>query len=210
MAESYSIAFEIDAPAIGAFSATGSRIVIARHGGDGRANVAWLAWTPSGSDTVSWGESYGLFAAGPALREGSGLRIAATLDAAQDRSVYPFSGGAFGAREQTPNVPLGHYDVRNESPGAMAFGLIQTATLNGAQRCSPLNAVVVAPQLSADFIALTSVSIWVQRDTESASIVRVPATAAVISFSADRRAGCRYDPKSAAFVCTLIPGPGEP
>ena len=99
MPDRYAILFEVDAPALHTFGETGSRIIISKHGREGGGNVAWLAWAPSGSDRVTWEETYGLFAAEAALRDGSVLRIAYTLEPVVERSIYPFSVSGFGAPE---------------------------------------------------------------------------------------------------------------
>jgi hypothetical protein len=201
MPDRYAILFEVDAPVLRTFGESGSRIVIAKHGSEGSGNVAWLAWAPSGSDTVTWDETYGLFAAEAALRDGGVLRISSALESVLDRSIYPFSGSGFGAPERTSHIPARHYDVRNESATAMAFGLLQSAAVNGAVRRSALNAAVVPASFTADFAALTTLSIWVQPNAESGSIVRVPPDATVLSLAGEPRTlRCKYDPRAARFV----------
>jgi hypothetical protein len=205
MTDRYTIVFEVDARSVRAFAETRTHIVIARHGADGVGNVAWLAWPPSGSDIVVWDESYGLYAATAAPRDGQLVKIAAALETARDRSVYPFDGDAFGERQRTAHIPARHYDVRNDSAGAITFGLLQPASVNGSAGGSlPRNAGVVPSSFSADFMALTRASVWTQPDAPSGSIVQVPATAAVLALSAHRRtARCRYDRRNASFSCTL-------
>lgn len=204
----YSIGFELGARTISVFAQTSTRIVVARHGPDGPATVAWLAWQPTVSDTVAWDDAYGLYAAEPALRDGSILPVRWALPHARDRCVYPFDGTAFGAPRRAAKVLPGHYDVRNVSSEPVAFGLLQRAIINETVRSSPLNAVVVPPSFGADFIALTSASVWMQAGAESGSIVRVPPGAAVITFSREARtAVCRYDERSSSFVSYRGPCP---
>lgn len=181
MPDRYTLVLEVDAATLAAMSADW-RVVVARHRRAGEAHVAWLALRPTGTNTIEWDETYGLYAARPGLRDGEPIAVAAAVDAAVDRFVYPFRDGAFAAPAQAPHVPPRHVDVRNEAPDAVTFGLLQTALVNGAPCRSPLNAIVVPATFTADFTALTAVSVWAERGIAAGSIVRMPAAATTIAF----------------------------
>lgn len=193
MPDRYTLVIEVDASTLAATSADW-RVVLARHRRTGEAHVAWLSLQPGGTDTVEWDETYGLYAARPGLRDGEPIAIVAAVDPALDRFVYAFRDGAFAVPAQAPHVPSRHVDVRNETPGALTFGLLQTALVNGASVRSPLNAIVVPASFTADFTALPAVTVWAEHGVAAGSIVRVPATATTIAFDGTTRTErARYD-----------------
>jgi len=67
---------------------------------------------------------------------------------------------------------------------------------------------VVPPSVGADFVALTSASVWTEANVESGSIVHVPAGAAVVTFSRGARTAiCRYDERRSSFDSCRRPCP---
>lgn len=202
MTDRYTLFFEIDAENLDAMRARAARIVVAKQGFSRPANVAWLAWAPSRGDIVAWRETYGLYAADAVLQSGSLVEPAAIVDPALDRATYPFRGDSFGPFRPAPRLPARHYDARNESGGAVAFGLLQWAAVNGSAFRSPVNVVVVPPGFTADFAPLENLSIWVASGVRGGSIVRVPRTATTLDFATRRTAHVRYDAAGARFVAT--------
>jgi len=200
MADRYTLVLEVDASTLAAMGADW-RVVVARHRRAGEAHVAWLALQPTGTDTIEWDQTYGLYAARPGVRDGEPIKVAAAVDPAVDRFVYPFRDDRFAAPAQAPHVPSRHFDVRNETPGAVTFGLLQTALVNGIPCRSPLNAIVVPASFTADFAALTAASVWGERGIAAGSIVRMPTAATTIAFDhMTRTEHARYD--GTRFVCS--------
>jgi hypothetical protein len=201
MTDRFTVGFEIDGESLAALTSADARIVVAKHGAASSGHVAWLAWTPSGRDTLVWRESYGLYAAEAAPRQGSPIVPAAVVDPALERTIYPFGEDGFRAHRPASHLPAQHYDVRNDTRSATTFGLLQWAAVNGTAVRSPLNAVVVPAGFTADFAALRTLSIWCAPGARSGSIARIPGTAAVVVFDEMRRtARLRYDARSAGFA----------
>lgn len=204
MTDRFTIGFEIDGESLAALTGADARIVIAKHGAESSGHVAWLAWTPSGCDTLVWRESYGLYAAEAAPREGSPIVPAAVVDPALERAIYPFGEDGFRAHRPASHLPAQHYDVRNDTRSATTFGLLQWAAVNGTAVRSPLNAVVVPAGFTADFTALRTLSIWCAPGARSGSAERIPGTAAVVLFDERRRtARLRYDPHASGFAVEI-------
>ena len=179
-----------------------SRIVIARPAGNAMPNVVWLAWSPAAATIVRWDETYGVFAAEVPATTGAALRILDTVHPAVDRRIYPFYGDTFGEPTDAPRVPRRHYDVRNASPVARSFGLLQDATIDGTPRRSPVNAVVLPPGFTADFTIGTKLYVWMQTaDIAEWVAPEVPDNAAVVMLEREHPAmAYRFDDESAAFV----------
>jgi len=200
MTDRHTLVLEIDPSSLRAMAQAGSRTIVAKHCGDRKLVVAWLAWEPSARDTVVWEESYGLFAAGTA-QDGVALRLLAVVDHAIDGALYPFSGSGFGRPQLRANIPPGHYEIQNDAPFALTFGLVQAAAINGRLRRSPMHAVGVGPGNPVDFAPMTTISVWTEGGVEIGSIVRVPPYATTITFHAARRVErCLYDPDGRRFV----------
>ena len=201
MADRYILTLDLDRESVRLIASNAERIVVAKHAIAKPPQVAWLAWTPSGDETVDWEDAYGLFAADEELAIEQALRLRATVERARDRATYPFRGDAFGPPRAGSEIPARHYDVRNEATLPLSFGLVQRGSVNGVATLSPLNAAVVPPGFTADFAPLLTLSVWLQRDVEAGTIVRAPVTATAVRFDRFRRsARCRYDATTSRFV----------
>lgn len=200
MADRYALVIEIDAQSLPLLASAGSRVVLGKQSLTGRPNVAWLAWDPRPSTLVLWNETYGIYAAYGAPVAGTILRLAAEVYPTLDRSVYAFRGGTFSLPVSDERVPPRHYDVRNESNLAATFGLIQTASIDGAALRGPINASVVPTNSGADFTPLTMLRIWLQRSVSNGTIVTAPQNACVVQYDAQRHTvRVRYDHQDGRF-----------
>jgi hypothetical protein len=142
-----------------------------------------------------------LYATSTTLTDDAVLAVAAAVREAEDRAIYPFSGGRFGTRERDARVPARHYDVRNESTDATTFGLLQSASINGELVRGPINAAVVAVSETADFTALTTLRVWLQPAVSGGSVVSVPPDAAAMTYDLnDRVKRYRYCAAAGRFV----------
>lgn len=204
MADVYELQVEIPDGAFDAM-APGCRIAIARACGNAAPNVIWAAVEPSRRRVVSWDGTFGVHACAVPSGHLTPLRILATVHPARERVVYPFSGGAFAAPADGARIPTQHYNVRNDGPEALAFGLVAIAAIDGARSPSPLNAVVVPARFTADFCAGDKVYVWVQPGAAAGTIVAaIPSSAAVVSYDERRRAArLRYDEASGSFILDL-------
>ncbi|HEY0394882.1 MAG TPA: hypothetical protein VGD01_10365 [Candidatus Elarobacter sp.] len=214
MTHCYTLVLSVDVPALERLRQAGMRIVVARHGADSTSNVAWLAWNPSSPDVLSWDDTYGVFAGAPVLRPGEAVRIIAEVHPALDRAVYPLRSDGFGPPEPSGDIPPRHHDVRNETGQPAAFGLLQTASLNGLSQRFPLNAVVTNDsEVAPDFAPPTHLSMWMQADIESGSVVSIPPSAITIAFNESRRiVHIRIDEQIDTFIeeTSVVAAAGPP
>jgi hypothetical protein len=182
MALAYALMIELDAASLAGMKATRSRLVLAKQGTTGRPNVAWLACEPSAETTITWSETYGVYAASPGLATGRALHVTAEIYPATDRSVYSFRGAGFDRAVFEDGVLPLHYDVRNESGMAATFGLCQAATVNGVTIRGPVNAAVVPAYFVADFAPPTILRMWVVPRGFGGRIVTVPQDASALPY----------------------------
>jgi hypothetical protein len=177
-------------------------IVIAKATGNSPPNIAWLAIPAKERTTIAWDERYGLYASQTPLRWGAEIEVRSSIYPAVDHHVYPYAADRFNDPLYGNRVPHGHYDVRNDDPAVMTFGLLQTAWIDArAVRC-PLNAVVVPENFTADFAVVPRIYVWTQRAIAACSVLtEIPGTARAIEFDgANASKSYRYDVDGTAFV----------
>lgn len=178
-----------------------ARIGLARASGVARPNAIWLAWSPEPLTTVSWTEAYSVYAA--AIPERSGAAIFAAASApALERAVHPFLGDAFAPPVVANDLPPGHYGIRNVSPSARAFGLLQAAAIGGTVITSLLNAVVLPPGFAADFTGFDRLYLWVQGGISGATaIAEIDRPVTTIVYAGGEYVKFyRYDPRTSLFI----------
>jgi hypothetical protein len=206
MTGAYRLEIEIDEADLAAFRDGEQQVVVAKSHGNARPNVAWLTWSPSARNVVTWDETYAVYAAEIPSSQGSVPRIVALVQPAQDALLYSFNGEAFAVHGDGPTILAGHYDVRNDAPFAASIGLAQAAVVNGAPVLSPLHGVVLPPTFTADFTGGSRVYVWADSGFASGAVIAaIPREAAVVAFGAEHNAArYRYDGMTKSFR----PSPG--
>jgi hypothetical protein len=195
------VTIEVAEPGLRFLVRSGTRLVVAKAAPGRPPTVAWLAWDPARVNTVTWHETYGIYAADIPEHDGAPVRLRTSVYPARERSLYLYRDPAFGEPHPSERIPPGHVDVSNASPSAAAFGLVQTATVNGGLVRAPVNAVVLPPAFTADFTAITTVHVWAQTGVAGGTIVpNAPRNARVIAFDPARPGRWfRYDERTATF-----------
>ena len=205
MGQPCTLLLEIAAEGLGELAAADHRIVLAKPTGRG-PHVAWVTFEPRARRTIVWDDRYGVFAARARARIGAPVDVASSVYPATARMVYTFDGETFAEARPEARVPPGHFDIWNAGPAAATFGLLQRATIDGATISSPLNAIVLPADFTADFASVERVYLWAQHGVEPGAVIReVPANAAVVAF--DRTGGARtyrYDLGTSAFASAAV------
>jgi hypothetical protein len=202
MVTTYALVLAIGDASLRALTDARARIVIAKPAGNAAPNVVWLAWSPKAATIVRWAETYGLFAAEIPAGNGTALHLIDSIHPAEDRRIYPFYGNAFGDPADGPRVPRRHYDVRNASAVPCSFGLLQSATIDGTPRRSPVNAVVLPPGFTADFTMGAKLYVWVQNtDVTDGGAPEIPDNVTIVALEPEHPTmAYRFDDETAAFV----------
>jgi hypothetical protein len=196
------VTIEVADPGLRFLARSGTRLVLAKAALGHAPTVAWLAWDPARLNTVTWHETYGIYAADIPEHDGAPIRLRTSVYPARERSLYLYRDPAFGNPHPSERIPPGHVDVSNASASAAAFGLVQTATVNGDVVRAPVNAVVLPPAFTADFNAVTTVHVWAQAGVAGGTIVPDgQRNGRVIAFDAARpERRFRYDERTATFA----------
>lgn len=202
MAHTCVVTIEVADPGLRFLARSGTRFVLAKSAVGRPPTVAWLAWDPARLNTITWHETYGIYAADIPEHDGAPIRLRTSVYPARERSLYLYRDPAFGHPHPSERIPPGHVDVSNASPSAAAFGLVQTATVNGGVVRAPVNAVVLPPAFTADFTAVATVHVWAQTGAAGGTIVPDRRrTGWAITFDAARpQRRLRYDERTATFA----------
>jgi hypothetical protein len=202
VAQSFTLTLEIAEASHRLLVGSGMRLVVAKTAAGSAPGVAWLAWDPAPVNTVTWNETYGIYAAEIPEHDGAPIRLVASVYPARERSIYPYRHAAFAEPLASQRIPPRHFDVCNEATSSTAFGLLQAAAINGEFVRSPVNAVVLPHSFTADFAAVTTLHVWTQTAVAGGTIAPDrPRNGRVIAFDSDRPARrFRYDADTAAFV----------
>jgi hypothetical protein len=196
------VVVEFGARASRALAQDRSRLLVAKAFGGAVPEIVWLACEPEPFTTITWSETYGVYAGPIPSPEGDPAKATAAVYPAAPGSVYDFLGSLFGTPQRVADLGDGRFSVRNRAPHQLAFGLTQSAFVNGAETNGPVNFAVVPVQQTAEFAASMRIVMWTQPHGASGQLVRrFPAHSTMVELGdgpALRR--FRYDPSSARFI----------
>ena len=168
-----SLLIEVARSRMGLFTRRRLRLIVAKAASGALPNAAWLAWPPLLRNTISWSETYGVYAA-PAPNDAGQLIVpVATRYPAAERAIHPYLAAGFAAPVPDNGVPQRHYDVRNDSAFTAAFGLVQAASVNGLEVLAAVNLIVLPPCAAADFTSQTDLYVWAAPDVSSGTTAAV-------------------------------------
>lgn len=202
MTNRFNLMIEVAPLRMRALSDGGLRVALAKSGSRGDASVVWLAWQPLLYNTVSWTESYGVFAAQTPGRAGELIIPVASRYPAINRAIHSFAGTRFLAAVRDAAVLPGRYDVRNDGKTTLAFGLLQAVTLNTSRLLTPVNLIALPPGCAADFRSQSEIYLWADAGAASATTtagvpehaIHIPLTSSITTMS------CRYDDLFSVFL----------
>lgn len=181
--------------------ASDALVVLAKPAGITPPNIAWLAVEPRPIMTIAWDSVYGVFASQTGVRVGTTVNVSSMVYPAVARRIYTFDGARFAEARREARVPRGHYDVWNAGPSPMTFGIVQNARIDGQLILSPLNAVVLPTDFTADFTPDERVYIWAQSGVTTSVVIRdIPREAAMVTFGRQRLRTYRFDTDTSRFV----------
>jgi hypothetical protein len=158
------------------FLASGSNVVVAKPTGGGSPNVAWVVYRPLLANTMTWEESYGIYASNTEIVNGALLtQMSQTPYPAVADATYSLNPAGFFGPPASGGVP-NSYSAENEydnlPKGYLTMGLYQDASVNGVPVHG--NAVSAAPviyQSTAVMTPFTTVYLWIQSSVVSNTVV---------------------------------------
>jgi hypothetical protein len=137
------------------------------------ATLAWIAFDPFMNNTVSWTDTYALYASKSIVEAGATIDRLDDIEAAQQK-VYAFSQGAFAEGQKSSDLSAGQYKVINDyaSEDWLTFGMAQHVQVNGtAYPNHPINAVVVPREHTAVFTPYEKVKVSLRAHMRNSLVV---------------------------------------
>jgi hypothetical protein len=139
--------------------------------------VAWQAFAPMQTNTVTWTNDFYCFATTTLPVIGAVLEINATSNApVQAGTVYAFTQGQF-VQQQKSQSPQS-YVVSNATPtGSYAFGLAQTAVVNSVPTLAPFCVMPVLYNEQAYFNPTNVISTFLSSAKAPGAVLLAPSNA---------------------------------
>lgn len=161
--------------------AVGQSVVANVAASGGGTTVAWQAFAPLQSNTVSWTDQYYCFATTAPLVIGAVITMnSQCATPMQAGPVYQFTEGQFVQQPATGSS----YVIANGAPsGSFAFGLAQTATINSVAVLSPLNAKAVLYNEAIYLSPTDLIAIFLSSATKGGTVIPPPSNALSINVS---------------------------
>lgn len=155
----------------------------ASAGGAGQLIVAWLAFAPLQTNTVTWNEQYYCFATATPLTMGEVIKMNSQSAAPmQPGAIYTFANGQFSSHPASGSA----YVVYNAMAGGYGFGLAQQATVNGAPAFAPTSAVPVLSNEAAYFTPADQISIFLSSASNNGTLIPPPINALTLAVDTAR------------------------
>ncbi len=134
----------------------------------GNLPVAWINFQPLEENTVTWMESYNIYATNQTLTAGATIvQTSVTGAPVQLGWNYTFQQGQFTGTSGTGTT----FNVTNQQGGMFNFGLSQQAMVNNVSVMAPLNAIPVLNGESATFTPEETVSIFLSNSVNNGVVL---------------------------------------
>lgn len=169
---SYTLNIDIDSSDLNPIYNAGELITITKQTSSGSA-VAWVAFSPFENNTVTWTDSYALYASNTSIQAGAVISQMSNV-AATPGSLYPFANGAFGASSPDPTLPPNTYEISNGMPQfpQLTFGLAQGVQVNGTGfPNNPINAQPVPASQTATFTPYDTISVFLMSQVQTSQVL---------------------------------------
>src|SRR5262245_57303979 len=108
----YQLTIQFDSQGLATLNEAGQLVTIVKSVSTGTP-VAWVAFDPMESNTVTWTEQYSVYASTTQIQDGAQI-ITQSTQAAVGGNTYTLSGGQFDNGK--PGLPATTYGVLNNDP----------------------------------------------------------------------------------------------
>lgn len=188
-----------------AIYATGANVILAKSVRNHDPSVAWQVFRPVVNNTVSWEESYGLYASLTPIQNGANIvYVANTPPGALTGRVYTIASAGYISGPGADGPP-GNFVIANQYTGApsMTLGLSQDATVNGVLfQDNMIYAYTAFQMMTLMILPDTAIYLWLQPQVRSRSIVTdIPAPVSKVEFAnGQNEVSVQYNSGTGLFV----------
>lgn len=204
----YTLNLQIDSQSLSMMYAAGQRITLARSLANAPPNVTWIVFNPMQMNTVTWDDTYGLYASTTNIANGATIQqMSIVPPPARDAAIYPFQPSLIFGNPTPGGPPPGSYAIQNAVPPSswpmLTFGLTQDATVNGVSTSPrPVSATPMMSQMVSTLTPTETITLWLQSSFGSSTVVTniLGPTTRVNYGGSVTSATLRYDPNRGVFV----------
>jgi hypothetical protein len=205
----YQLSIEIDSQGLNLLNQDGQFVTFVQSVGSGRP-VVWVSFQPSNTNTVTWTDSYSVYASTSPFQNGAQIFTQSTQPAAGG-NIYTLNGGQFDNGQ--PGLPATQFGVANDDPSfnvngvqMVTSGLYQEAIVNGSPTASPLNAVGIPYQESATFTPIQGVQVVASPFQNNGVVIdSVSALALLVDLTQGPMQTIHFDDTAGQFVMGSLP-----
>jgi hypothetical protein len=168
----YSLNIDIDTTDLQTIYAANELVTIVKQSAAGPL-VAWVAFPPFEANTLTWTDSYALYASNTSVQGGAVINQLSNILAGPGLK-YPFLNGDFGTATPDGALPPNTYETVNQMSAfpMLTFGLAQDIQLNGkAQPNRPINAQAVPLNQTATFTPFDNITVFLQSQVQSSMML---------------------------------------
>ncbi|KVN38589.1 hypothetical protein WJ63_00930 [Burkholderia pyrrocinia] len=206
----YKLTLHVDQVDLETMHMAGQKIVIRKSTGAGGANVAWLAFKPMASNTVTWKTDYGLYASTTQIRSGAVIDRMSQLPTRSNPFGYPTDGqlyklsdaGVFEGKQG--EIEKGAYGFINNfsTEKYLTCGLLLAANVNGKVVMEPQSAVLVPVGNKMITKPVEKLEVFVAASIDSGSVcTEVVADKFEATYSGSvTKISCEYSGSQAKFI----------
>ncbi len=209
----YELDIAVDDTGLTQIAAAGQQVTIVKQVPGGEL-VAWILFTPLESNSITWTETYSVYASATNIEDGATIVTESTAPAAGG-STYSFESGQFAA--EVPGISDSDYavvdndaDIVINGVEMITSGLYQGAVVNGNSSSSPLNAVPVLYNETATFTPIETIQIFLSSyDNNGMVISEVASDALTVTYTTDLVQQIYFDDATNTFQMGSLPASDE-
>lgn len=209
----YKLTLHIDNDDLKVMNEGKQKIVIRKSSSDDKnPNVAWLAFKPMATNTITWETNYGLYASTTQLKSGAKVERMSQLPTRAKPTDFPSAGKCYKLNDAAifedayVSLEKGTYGFINDfdSEKYLTCGLLLAANVNGKVMLEPQSAVLVSMGQTMKSKPLEILEVFIASDIDSGSVlteITGQKYTAVYQGKIDSIT-CEYDASHAVFVPT--------
>lgn len=167
----YQLNINIDSDGLNNIYSSGQSVVLVKSvvaGTGSSSDVVWVSFQPFQQNTVTWTETYGIYASSTSIQSGATINRLSSVEDVSTGLIYTFASGSFTSGQGGSSSV---YTAENAQQNGLNFGLSQSATINGVQVDSPLNIVPVNNNQTVTFEPLERVAIFLYSTSNNGVVI---------------------------------------
>jgi len=199
----YTLNLAIDDAGLAAISASGQKVTVVKSVGVGH-DVAWLLFEPLEANTITWEETYSVYASATNIQAGATIATQSTKVASGGNS-YTFENGSFS--NGVPGPGPTEYVVENQDAAIeiagvemITSGLYQGAVINGNNTAAPLNAASILFNQKGTFTPIETIQVYLSSYANNGMVISsVAGEALTVEYTDNTVANIKYNDTTNTF-----------